>query len=103
MPDGVVLRTDSLSADAVAALQWVRQEYRRRYGQGVSAPVLEGFAGGLALFRYVLPTAQTLTPEAVARAAGQIRLPPRAPPHRSGVFFSPARPSHSRGQLQPTN
>jgi len=87
----------------VAALQWVRQEYRRRYGQGVSAPVLEGFAGGLALFRYVLPTAQTLTPEAVARAAGQIRLPPGALPNGSGLFFAPSGHSDAGANLNATS
>ena len=102
-PDGDVLRTDALSADAVAALQWVRQEYRRRYGQGVSAPVLEGFAGGLALFRYVLPNAQTLTPEAVARAAGQIRLPPGALPNGSGLFFAPSGHSDAGANLNATS
>ena len=102
-PDGDVLRTDALSVDAVAALQWVRQEYRRRYGQGVSAPVLEGFAGGLALFRYVLPTAQTLTPEAVARAAGQIRLPPGALPNGSGLFFAPSGHSDAGANLNATS
>ena len=102
-PDGDVLRTDALSVDAVAALQWVRQEYHRRYGQGVSAPVLEGFAGGLALFRYVLPNAQTLTPEAVARAAGQIRLPPGALPNGSGLFFAPSGHSDAGANLNATS
>jgi len=91
-PDGDVLRADALSADAAAGLQWVREEYRRRYGQGVSAPVLEGFAGGLALFRHVLPNAPVLSSAAVARAAGQIRLPPGALPNGSGLFFAP--PGH---------
>jgi len=89
-PDGEVLRADALSADAAAALQWVREEYRRRYGQGVSAPVLEGFAGGLALFRHVLPNAPVLSSAAVARAAGQIRLPPGSLPNGSGLFFAPS-------------
>ena len=88
-PDGDVLRADALSADAAAALQWVREEYRRRYGQGVSAPLLEGFAGGLALFRHVLPSAPVLSSAAVARAAGQVRLPPGALPNGSGLFFAP--------------
>ena len=88
-PDGDVLRTDALSDDAASALRWLRQEYHRRYGQGVSAPVLEGFAGGLALFRYVLPHAASLTPGAVARAAGQRRLPPGALPNGSGLRFAP--------------
>lgn len=88
-PDGDVLRTDALSVDATSALRWVRQEYRRRYGQGVSAPVLEGFAGGLALFRYVLPNARSLTPEVVARAVRQIRLPLGTLPNGSGLLFAP--------------
>src|SRR5438046_422649 len=96
------LRYTVAYAEAVAALQWVRQEYRRRYGQGVSAPVLEGFAGGLALFRYVLPNAQTLTPEAVARAAGQIRLPPGALPNGSGLFFAPSGHSDAGANLNAT-
>ncbi len=88
-PDGDVLRADALSGDAATALQWIRKEYRRRYDEGVSAPVLEGFAGGLALFSYVLPQTQTLSPAAVVRAIGQARLPPGALPNGSGLMFAP--------------
>lgn len=102
-PDGDVLRVDALSADAAAALRWVKEEYRRRYGPRVSAPVLEGFAGGLALLRHVLPHAQNLSPEAVARAAGQIRLPPGTLPNGSGLLFAPPGHPYAGANLNATS
>jgi branched-chain amino acid transport system substrate-binding protein len=91
-PDGDVVRTDSLTPDAAKALQWARSVYMRRYGQVMLAPALSGFAGGLALFQHVLPAAGDLTPDAVARAALAVDLPPGALPNGSGLkFIAPGR------------
>ncbi|MGQ0568737.1 MAG: ABC transporter substrate-binding protein [Armatimonadota bacterium] len=88
-PDGDVFRTDRLSPEAAEALRWARDEYRRLYGAPMSAPALSGFAGGWALFGYVLPRARDLSPDAVAEAARAIRLPLGSLPNGSGLAFAP--------------
>ncbi len=55
----------------------------------MSAAALSGFAGGLALFLHVLPLAPQLSPEAVALAAEQVRLPTGALPNGAGLAFAP--------------
>ena len=88
-PDGDVLQPDRLSPDAARALRWANAEYRRQYGGTVSSHALAGFAGGLALFDYVLPMAPTLTADAVARAAQAVDLPQGTLPNGSGLAFGP--------------
>jgi branched-chain amino acid transport system substrate-binding protein len=88
-PDGDVLRSDRLSPEAARELHWARTEYRRRYGGDFSAAALAGFAGGIALFRYVLPLPPTLSSDGVAQAARQVRLPRGALPNGSGLAFAP--------------
>jgi len=86
-PDGDVVRTDSLAPEAAKALQWGRSIYARRYGEVMLAPALSGFAGGLALFQHILPKTGDLSPDAVARAALAVNLPPGALPNGSGLKF----------------
>jgi branched-chain amino acid transport system substrate-binding protein len=88
-PDGDIVRTDSLSPDAAHALRWARTEVRRRYGDAMSAPTLSGFAGGLALFRHVLPQARDLSATAVADTARRARAPLGSLPDGSGLAFAP--------------
>ncbi len=88
-PDGGAIRTDRLTPEARQALQWGTTAYRRRYGGGMSAAALSGFAGGLALFRHVLPLASELSAEAVGRAARQVRLPEGSLPNGAGLAFAP--------------
>jgi branched-chain amino acid transport system substrate-binding protein len=88
-PDGTSVRTDQLTPEARAALQWGTAAYRRRYGAEMTAPALSGFAGGLALFVHVLSQAPQLSPEAVAQAAGQVHLPTGALPNGAGLDFAP--------------
>ncbi len=88
-PDGDTLRTDGLSPEAAEALRWAVAEYRRRFGETMNAPALAGFAGGLALFHHVLPTAGNMSAEAVAEAARRIALPMGALPNGSGLRFAP--------------
>jgi branched-chain amino acid transport system substrate-binding protein len=88
-PDGDILRTDRRAPDAARALLWARAVYTRRYGEPMLAPALSGFAGGLALFQHVLPRAENLTADAVAKAARSVRLEPGALPNGSGLSIIP--------------
>ncbi len=88
-PDGEVIRPDRLAAEGARALRWATAEYRRRHGEAMSAPALAGFAGGIALFEYVLPRARGLSAEAVAEAARQVNLPGGTLPNGSGLAFAP--------------
>jgi branched-chain amino acid transport system substrate-binding protein len=88
-PDGAVLHPDRLAPDGARALRWGTAEYRRRYGEPMSAPALAGFAGGLALFQYALPHAQDVSATHVADAARTLDLPVGTLPNGSGVAFAP--------------
>jgi hypothetical protein len=88
-PDGDVIRPDRLTAEGARALRWGTAEYRRRHGEAMNAPALAGFAGGIALFEYVLPRARSLSAESVAAAARQVNLPPGTLPNGSGLAFAP--------------
>ncbi len=88
-PSGDVLRPDALRPEAADALRWATAEYRRRFGAAMSAPALAGFSGGLALFRYVLPHAGSVSAGAVAEAARRTNLPLGTLPNGSGLQFGP--------------
>jgi branched-chain amino acid transport system substrate-binding protein len=88
-PDGDEVRPDRLAPRAGQALRWATAEYRRRYGEAMTAPALAGFAGGVGLFGHVLPRARRLTADGVAEAARQIALPPGSLPNGSGLAFAP--------------
>src|SRR5205807_939223 len=83
-PDGDNLQPDRLLPGAARELRWATAEYRRRYGEPMTAPALAGFAGGLALFEHVLPRAHGFSAEAVAQAARAVRLPEGALPNGGG-------------------
>jgi len=86
-PDGDILRTDSLTPEAVAALRWARTEYKRRYHDDMPAPALAGFAGAWALFHDVLPKARSDGAAAIASAARSTSLPAGSLPNGSGLRF----------------
>ncbi|HYR61961.1 MAG TPA: ABC transporter substrate-binding protein [Actinomycetota bacterium] len=86
-PDGDVLKTSNLTPEATSALEWARGEYAKRYGGTMTAAALTGFAGGWALFHYVLPAASSFTPKAIAAAARSVQLPMGALPNGSGLAF----------------
>lgn len=91
-PDGEMLDPSALDDEAAAALRWARDEHRRRWGGEMTAPTLSGFASAWALFRHVLPAAETLTPEGIASAARSVRLPEGSLPNGSGLHLAP--PGH---------
>jgi branched-chain amino acid transport system substrate-binding protein len=94
-PDAQSLDPQKISPEAGAALRWGREEYRRRYGSGMSASALSGFGSAWGLFRHVLPRAGDTSPDAVAAAARRIRLPIGSLPNGSGLRFGP--PGQPRG------
>lgn len=86
-PDGQVIDATRLTPSAAAALQWARTEYRARYKGSMSAYALSGFAGTLALLRYVLPHAASMSPEAIAEAARTADIAEGELPNGSGLRF----------------
>ncbi len=88
-PDGDALRPESLGPEAANELRWGVGEYRHRFGEGMSGPALAGFAGGIALFRHVLPSATGTSAQSVAEAARRVNLPMGALPNGSGLRFAP--------------
>jgi branched-chain amino acid transport system substrate-binding protein len=102
-PDGDVVDPARLAPEAAGVLVEARQEYRRRHGQPMSAAALSGFSGGWALFRHVLPIADSLSPSDVARAARRVRLPLGTLPNGSGLRFgSPGGPGAGDNALAAT-
>jgi branched-chain amino acid transport system substrate-binding protein len=89
-PSAAVLDPSGLRPEAAAALERADAEYRRRWGESMSPHALAGFSGAWALFHDVLPSAATLTPEAVARSAREIDLPSGSLPNGSGLRFGTA-------------
>lgn len=88
-PDGDVLRPESLRPEAADELRWGLGEYKHRFGEPMSAPALAGFAGGIALFRHVMPSAGGTSARSVAEAARRVDLPMGALPNGSGLRFAP--------------
>ena len=87
-PDGHVLDPAKLSPDAADALVWARDQYQQRFDHAMTAPALTGFAGGLALFRHVMPEAASVTPDAIAAAARAVKIPQGGLPNGSGLDFA---------------
>jgi branched-chain amino acid transport system substrate-binding protein len=87
-PDGDVLDAERLRPEGAEALEWARTTYRDRFHEPMSAPALTGFAGALALFRYVLPGAGDLSPGGIAAAARSADLPAGSLPNGSGLRFA---------------
>jgi branched-chain amino acid transport system substrate-binding protein len=87
-PDGDILDPSALRPEAAEELRWARDTYRERFGAGMPAAALAGFAGALALFRDVLPAAGGLSAEAVAAAARAVRIPEGGLPNGSGLALT---------------
>jgi branched-chain amino acid transport system substrate-binding protein len=102
-PDEVTLGTDGLSPSARAVLERAGRAYRARYGSTMSEAALAGFAAGWALFHDVLPSASSLTPEAVAAAARSTDIPVGGLPNGSGLRFGPAGSAEAESNLRATS
>jgi hypothetical protein len=99
-PDGDILDPDRISPQAAELLRWARDEYRRRFGGPMEAPVLSGFAAGWALFAHVLAGAEDLTPKGISAAALAVRLPVGSLPNGSGLELAPADAPHAGANLR---
>jgi hypothetical protein len=91
-PDGGVVDPDRLAPEARGALLWAQKQFKERYHDGLTAAALTGFSGAWALFRHVLPRADSFTSDAIARAARALTLPEGSLPNASGLAF--AAPGH---------
>lgn len=89
-PDGHVLDPAKLEPEAAEALRWARTTFKARFDHAMTAPALTGFAGAWALFRYVLPTAETLDSDGIADAARSVDLDIGSLPNGSGLRFGPS-------------
>jgi hypothetical protein len=84
-PDGDALNTSGLTPAGRALLERARAAYRSKYHKEMSAPALAGFSAAWALFHTVMPAAGQMTPEGVAAAARQVRIPVGGLPNGSGL------------------
>jgi branched-chain amino acid transport system substrate-binding protein len=88
-PDAADVRADSLSAEGRQALRWASAEYRRRYGDEMSAPALSGFSNAFALFVHVLPRAGGADARTVAQVALSTKLPEGTLANGAGMDLAP--------------
>jgi ABC-type branched-subunit amino acid transport system substrate-binding protein len=102
-PDGEVLEASALSPEAAEALRWARKTYRERFDHEMTAPALSGFAATWALLRHVLPAADDLSAEAVARAALETKLPEGSLPNGSGLDLAPSGHREAGANLRATS
>jgi branched-chain amino acid transport system substrate-binding protein len=84
-PDGDALNTSGLTSAGRALLNRARAAYRSRYHQEMSAPALAGFSAAWAMFHTVMPASGRMTPDGVAAAALQARIPVGGLPNGSGL------------------
>lgn len=99
-PDGHVLDPAKLEPEAAEALRWARTTFKTRFDHPMTAPALTGFAGAWALFRHVLPSAETLDPDGIADAARRVNLDIGSLPNGSGLRFgSPGAPGGTDNEL----
>jgi branched-chain amino acid transport system substrate-binding protein len=86
-PDSDALNPAGLTAAGRTLLGRAQAAYEQRFGGSMGAAALSGFSGAWALLHEVLPIADSTTAEAIARAAGSVRLPEGSLPNGSGVWF----------------
>jgi branched-chain amino acid transport system substrate-binding protein len=88
-PDAEYLDPAGLSPEARTVLERARRAYEDRFGGEMEAPALAGFAAAWALFHWVIPSAGSMTPDAVAAAARSVHLAVGSLPNGSGLAFGP--------------
>ena len=76
-----------LLPEGQTSLAWAQQQWAREYGGEMDAYATSGFANAYALFAHVLPSASSLTSDAVAKAASRIKLPLGSLADGSGMDF----------------
>ncbi len=86
-PDAAALDASGLAPSARELLERARSAYAERFGGQMSAAALAGFSAAWALLREVLPSANNLSPAAVASAANATDLPEGSLPNGSGLRF----------------
>jgi ABC-type branched-subunit amino acid transport system substrate-binding protein len=84
-PDAADVNPSGLNDEGRTALTWVRDEYKRRYHEDMSAPALSGFSNAYAVFVHVLAAAQTLDAPGAAAAALTVKLPEGALANGGGL------------------
>jgi len=85
--DGEYVDPAGLTPDGRTMLREARDAYEQRYDTEMSAAALAGFSASWALFYDVMPTADGVSPAAIASAAMATRLPIGSLPSGSGLAF----------------
>jgi branched-chain amino acid transport system substrate-binding protein len=88
-PDGADVREDALLPEGRRTLTWVRDRYRQRFGQPMSAAALAGFANAWALVGHVMPAAPGPSPSQVAATALAMKLPVGTLANGAGLDLAP--------------
>jgi branched-chain amino acid transport system substrate-binding protein len=88
-PSANAIDPAGLTPEAAALLTRAGDAYRDAYDREMSPPALAGFSAAWALLHDVLPSASSLTPEAIADAALAQDLPRGSLPNGSGLRFGP--------------
>jgi len=88
-PDAGVLDPSGLTPSARVLLAKANARYRARFHASMDAPALAGFSAGWALFRWTMPHATSLTPDAISTVARGLHVPQGGLPNGSGIEFAP--------------
>jgi len=88
-PDAGVLDPSGLTPAARALLAKADAQYRARFHTSMDAPALAGFSAGWALFRWTMPHAASMSPDAVSAVARGLHVPEGGLPNGSGIDFAP--------------
>jgi branched-chain amino acid transport system substrate-binding protein len=87
-PDADSIPNGVLTKQAEAELRWAQTRYRSRFHEEMEAPALTGFAGALALFLHVLPSAESMSVADIAKAAKRTTIASLGLPNGSGLQFN---------------
>jgi branched-chain amino acid transport system substrate-binding protein len=88
-PDAGVLDPSGLAPSARTLLAKASAQYRARFHTLMNAPALAGFSAGWALFRWTMPHATSITPDAISVVARGLHVPEGGLPNGSGIEFAP--------------
>lgn len=95
----VRLDPSKLSPEVRALREEFHTRYEKKFGASPSGVAAPGFDSAWILFKYVLPKAGSLDPEAVRKAALELDLPLGSTPLGWGVKFTPhGKPGEHSGQ-----